>query len=132
MMPDQSRRTEAEKTVDRFMKLMAAREVYAAEPLFGVGSDAVERRRALASMDEGENYVLFEGYRTISTDEFLLMHAFGCMTSPSISMEGAVLYDDGSHGRFTAKLRRENGDWVLSAVNVTVPPTKLLHGAVTQ
>jgi hypothetical protein len=78
---------------------------------------------------EGNNYVLFDGYRSVTVENINISAAFN--TNPDLpqgtvaKVNGTIAYKGGFTGRFEAVLEQEGNKWRLFNINVTVPPDKL-------
>jgi hypothetical protein len=119
---------EATQVVVRFMQLMAEKKPQAAESLFSQQTNPDQVHGDLASLDEGPNFVLFEGYQALKVINYNVVHKQGCiLNSHIIALSAAVQYDDGSSGRLDASLLKENESWALLDFGVTVPPVKTLR-----
>ncbi len=119
---------EVERVIDEFMTSMEAKDAAAAYALF---STRAQRTVTLADgekMLEGNNYVLFEGYRSVAVAQINISAKVN--TNPDApqgavaEVAGNVTYTDDTTGTFTAVLEKEEGEWRLSGINVTVPPDK--------
>ena len=75
------------------------------------------------------NYVLFEGYRSVSIANLNVSAAFN--TSPDLPQgtvamaTGTASYAGGFNGTFNAVLEQEGDAWRLFSINVVVPPDKV-------
>ena len=119
---------EAMQVAVRFMQLMKAKTPQAAESLFSQDANPDEVHRELLEVDAGANFVLFEGYQSLTLSGYNVGHQQGCLlNSHTIELNAVVHYDDGSLGAFSGKLLKENGGWGLTGFNVTVPPAKQLR-----
>jgi ABC-type arginine transport system ATPase subunit len=115
--------------IDRFMHLMNQRDDQAAYQLF---SSRAQRQTPIADLrallDE-PNYVLFDGYQSTTIDATNLTSTVDINQDlpqgQVATVSGSVNYTDGTKGSFRATLEKENGDWRLFFINVTVPPSKM-------
>lgn len=117
-----------ELVLDRFMTDMEAKVVESAYALF---SPRVQRQMPiddLENMIAGNNYVLFDGYQTLSVENLNLTAA--ATTNPDLpqgtvaKVDGTVSYDDGFIGDFAAVLEKVDGTWKLFSIKINVPPDK--------
>jgi len=115
--------------IDRFMRAMTQHDAQAAYQLF---SSRAQRQTPLADLTtllEGPNYTLFDGYQSVTIDTTNLTSAIN--TNPDVPqgsvamVNGTVTYAGGVTGSFRATLEKEDGEWRLFFINVTVPPSKL-------
>ena len=122
-------RAPVEAVLDTFMKNMEAKDVESAYALF---SSRVQRQISqadLKEMIEGNNYVLFEGYQSLSVQNLNLSAAVN--TNPDqpqgtvANVNGEISYSGGFTGSFDAVLEKVDGNWMLYFINVTVPPNKI-------
>lgn len=121
-------RAPVEAVLDQFMREMLARDADAAYELF---SPRVQRQ---ISVDEvqamlgGNNYVLFDGYQSLSIVNLNISVAANTnQNEPQgtvASVDGEIFYTGGISGRFDAVLEEVDGQWMIHFVNVTVPPDK--------
>jgi hypothetical protein len=115
--------------IDRFMHAMTQHDAQAAYRLF---SSRAQRQTPLADIStllDGPNYVLFDGYQSVTVDTTNLTSSIN--TNPDVpqgsvaTVSGTVAYTGGVTGSFRATLEKEDGDWRLFFINVTVPPSKM-------
>jgi hypothetical protein len=115
--------------IDRFMHAMTQHDAQAAYQLF---SSRAQRQTPLADLStllDGPNYVLFDGYQSVTVDTTNLTSAVN--TNPDVpqgsvaTVNGTVTYAGSVTGSFRATLEKEDGDWRLFFINVTVPPSKI-------
>ncbi len=121
-------RAPVEAVLDTFMKDMEAKDVESAYSLF---SPRVQRQIPIddvQEMIEGNNYVLFEGYQSLSVQNLNLTAAVN--TNPDLpqgtvaNVNGFIQYSDGVTGNFTATLEKVDGKWMIHFINIVVPPDK--------
>ena len=116
------------KVLDAFMQDMLARDVEAAYALFSLRSQRLTPRADLEDMLQGNNYLLFEGYRSLSVDQINLTASL--TTNPDAPqgnvahVSGTVTYRNGFTGSFTAVLEKVEGVWMLYRIDILVPPDK--------
>jgi len=123
-----SEKAPIEKVLDSFMKNMAAKDVKSAYALFSARSQRHVSISDLQKMDQGNNYVLFEGYESSTVQNLNISAAAN--TNPDLpqgtvaTATGSISYTGGFSGRFTAVLEKVDGHWELFSVDITVPPDK--------
>jgi len=120
-----------ENVIDEYMTAMADKDASQAYKLL---STRAKRNVSLADNEillEGNNYVLFEGYLSVTLASLTLNTTFD--TDPDMpqgvvaEVDGMISYADGFTGDFTAVLEREGEEWRLYSINLSVPPNKLSH-----
>jgi len=115
--------------IDRFMQAMTQHDAQAAYRLFSTRAQRQTPIADLTTLLEGPNYVLFDGYQSVTIDATNLTSAVN--TNPDVAqgsvanVNGTVSYTGGVSGSFRATLEKEDGDWRLFYINVTVPPSKM-------
>jgi hypothetical protein len=115
--------------LDAFMKDMAAKDVESAYALFSPQAQRQIPISKVKEMIEGNNYILFEGYQSLSLGNLNLSAAAN--TNPDApqgtlaKVTGTILYEGDIQGRFDSILEKVNGKWMLDQINVTVPPDKI-------
>ena len=120
---------DASKVVNRFMALMSAKDLVAAETLFSEDTNPDEVHRGILLFAGEGNRVLFDGYRSLKVEAHHVTHLQGYITnSHLIDLVGTVQYVERPDARFTAQLVKESGNWALLGVFVT-PPN---NGAATR
>lgn len=121
-------RDKVELVVDQFMDAMAAQDSAAAYALFSPRAQRQTTLAALEKMSAGKNYVLFEGYRSVTVESLNMSAAFN--TNPDLpqgtvaKVTGTIKYQGNFTGRFEAVLEQTPQGWSLHSINVTVPPDK--------
>lgn len=117
-----------EQVIDEFMTIMEAKDAAAAYALF---STRAQHKLSLADGEkllEGNNYALFEGYRSVAIDQINIIASFtpdpNAPQGTVAEVAGTVTYTGGATGTFTAVLEKENDKWRLFAISVSVPPDK--------
>jgi len=117
-----------ESVLDAFMKDMEAKDIESAYALF---SPRAQRQLQIADLEnliQGNNYILVEGYQSLSVRNIKLTAAINA--NPDVpqgtvaTITGVISYDGGFTGQFTAVLEKADGAWKLYGINVTVPPNK--------
>jgi hypothetical protein len=121
-------RAPVEATLDTFMKNMEAKVVESAYALF---SPRAQRQMPIIDIEEliqGNNYKVFEGYESLTIQNFNLTAAAN--TNPDMpqgtvaKVTAMVSYSDGFTGNLTAVLEKVDGEWRLFNFHVNVPPDK--------
>jgi hypothetical protein len=117
-----------ENAIDQFMQARAEEDGTKAYRLLSTRS---KRTTALADIEEllqGNNYVLFEGYRSTSiTDISLNLNTNTDPNEPQgtvAEVAGTIAYEGGFTGSFNAVLEKEGEVWRLFTIYITVPPDK--------
>jgi len=117
-----------EEVLHSFMISMVARDTTDAYALF---STRAQRQVPISNLENlllGNNYVLFDGYQSLSVQNLNLQNVVN--TNPDIpsgylaNVTGAISYQDGFQGSITGLLEKENGKWRINSINITVPPEK--------
>ena len=117
-----------ETVLDAFLKDMAAKDVKSAYVLFSPRSQHQTPITDLEKLTQGNNYKVFEGYKSVSVQNLNLTAAAN--TNPDLpqgtvaNVTEIVSYSDGFTGQLTAVLEKVNGEWKIYNFNVTVPPDK--------
>jgi len=115
--------------IDRFMQAMTQHDSQTAYRLFSSRAQRQTPLADLTKLTKDPNYVLFDGYQSVTIDTTNLTSAVN--TNPDVpqgsvaSVNGTVTYTGGVTGSFRATLEKEDGDWRLFFINVTVPPSKM-------
>ncbi len=114
--------------IQEFMAAMEQQDAASAYELF---SSRAQRQTPISDLEallSGENYVLFEGYETAAVSNTSITASAN--TNQDIpqgtiaTVDGTITYIDGIEGNFRAVLEKENDQWRLFSINVTVPPSK--------
>jgi hypothetical protein len=117
-----------EAVLDSFMKDMEAKDVKSAYTLFSPRSKQQTPITEFEKMIQGNNYVIFEGYESLTVQNLNMGTAAN--TNPNMpqgtfaNVTGAVSYKGGFTGKLTAVLEKVDGEWKLFNIYVTVPPDK--------
>jgi hypothetical protein len=117
-----------ESVLDAFMKDMEAKDIESAYALFSPRAQRQVPMADLEKMIQGNNYILVEGYQSLSVRNINLTAAINA--NPDVpqgtvaNVSGIISYDGGFTGQFTAILEKVDGVWKLDGINVTVPPDK--------
>jgi hypothetical protein len=121
-------RAPVELVLDAFMKNMKAKDIESAYALF---SPRVQREISVDDVQKmiaGNNYVLFDGYQSLSVQNLKLTAAAN--TNPKLpqgtvaNVDGAIEYSGGFTGNFTAILEKVDGEWMIHHIQINVPPDK--------
>ena len=121
-------RAPVEAALDTLMKNMEAKDVEGAYALF---SPRVQRKMPITDIEKltlGNNYKVFEGYESLSIQNFNLSAAAN--TNPDMpqgtvaNITAVVSYSDGFMGNLTAVLEKVDGEWRIYNFHVNVPPDK--------
>ena len=121
-------RAPVEAALDTLMKNMEAKDVEGAYALF---SPRVQRKMPITNIEkltQGNNYKVFEGYESLSIQNFNLSAAAN--TNPDMpqgtvaNITAVVSYSDGFMGNLTAVLEKVDGEWRIYNFHVNVPPDK--------
>jgi len=117
-----------QSVLDSFMSRMEAKDPTGAFALFSPRVQQQMKMSDLEKMLQGNNYVLFDGYRSLTVDNLNLT-----ATANSDSrlpqglvgqVQGTVRYDGGFEGTITGTLEKVNGVWMIYRVDIVVPPNK--------
>ena len=118
-----------EAVLDDFMRDMLAEDVDAALELFSPRAQRQFSKTDLAALLAGNNYVLFEGYQSLTVGRLNIKAVAN--TDPDVAqgtvaeVTGTIAYENDFAGRFVATLEKVDGEWFLFFINITVPPDKL-------
>ena len=116
--------------LDTFMQAMVAHDTDRAYQLFSTRAQHHIALRDIEALHTGANYVLFDGYQSLSTTTTSISTIAN--TDPTIpqgivaTVSGTVLYAGDIHGTFQATLEKEQDTWRLDRIDITVPPRKML------
>jgi hypothetical protein len=117
------------------MKNMEAKDVESAFALFSPRAQRQMSITDLEELTEGNNYRLFEGYESMSLQDFELLAAAD--TDPDMpqgtiaNVTAIAFYADGFTGDLTAVLEKVDGKWRVFSFQVNVPADKFQAGAAT-
>lgn len=115
--------------LDAYMKAMAAKDVDSAYDLFSPRVQKVATPAKLREMLQGNNYVVFENYESLTIVNFNISAAAN--TNPDApqgtvaKVDGKITYSDGFEGSFNGTLEKVDGTWKIYGIFVTVPPNKI-------
>lgn len=124
-------RAPLEATLDTLMKYMEAKDVESAFALFSWRAQRQMSITDLEELTEGNNYVEFEGYESISLQNLNLTVGANFF-NPDIpqgtvaDVTAIVSYTDGFTGNLTAVLEKVYDVWKVYSFGVVVPPDKFL------
>jgi hypothetical protein len=117
-----------EAVLNRFMEDMKAKDAEAAYSLFSPRSKNGMSMSELEKRLQGNNYVLFDGFESLSVQTLNVSASFNSDPDKPqgtiANVNGTINYEDGITGTFTAVLEKVDGEWMLYNVNITVPPDK--------
>jgi hypothetical protein len=117
-----------EIVLDTFMQDMVAKDIESAYDLFSPRSQRQTPSADLEKMIQGNNYKIFEGYESLSLENFNLRAAAN--TNPDVPQGtiaeavGSVSYTGGFTGKFNAVLEKVDGLWKFFYINIAIPPDK--------
>jgi hypothetical protein len=118
-----------ESVLDSYMRYMVDKDADSAYALF---SPRVQRQIPISKVQEmleGNNYMLFEGYQSLSVSNLNISATAN--TNPDFpqgtvaKVTGNIKFDDAIQGSFDGTLEKVNGTWMIYGINVTVPPSKI-------
>lgn len=113
------------QVLDEYMKAMADRDAPRAFAVVAKSSEPPIALNDLESLLRGNNYILFKGYRDLALTGFNLTQTGA---DKYAEVEGNVLYEGNFVGEFSANVIKENGDWKIQTIKVSVPPDKFGQG----
>lgn len=122
-------RNDVEQVVDEFMSAMAERDIDKAYALLSTRAKGTVPRSKLEELQDGNNFALFEGYRSVQIANIDVSTTF--RTDPDLprgivaNVKGQVIYKSGYSGHFDAILEQENNTWRIFSINITIPPDKI-------
>jgi hypothetical protein len=114
--------------LDTFMKDMVANDAESAYALFSPRMKRQIPISKIQEMLEGNNYVLFEGYQSLSVQNLNINAVAN--TNPDVpqgtvaKVTGLIEYEGGMQGTFNATLEKVDGKWQVDGMYITVPPSK--------
>ncbi|MBN2003569.1 MAG: hypothetical protein JXA21_09460 [Anaerolineae bacterium] len=118
-----------ESVLDSYMQAMADKDIESAYALFSPRAQRQIPLSKLQELIEGNNYVVFEGYQSLSVQTLNIKAVAN--TNPDVpqgtvaEVTGIVAYDHDVQGKFTGTLEKVDDVWQLDAIYITVPPSKL-------
>ncbi len=112
-------------------KFMYAMKVKNPERAYGFFSPRAQRQLPLSKVQEmleGNNYVLYDGYKSLELKNTKVSAAFNTdQNKPQgtvATVSGTVTYADGTEGALSAILEKVDDEWRIHYVTVNVPPSK--------
>ena len=121
-------RAQVEQVADQFMRLMMAHQPDQAFHLFCAVARNPETLGNLRELVSGSEYALFNGYQRLKTDNFQYKTQARSdsrqLHGQIVTAQGRVFYASGFTGHFDALLIRENNQWRLYTIDISVPPAK--------
>jgi hypothetical protein len=117
-----------EAILDSYMNYMAAKDPERAYALF---SPRAQRQIPISEIQEwieGNNYILFEGYQSLSVQNLNINFAIN--TNPDVpqgtvaEVTGIISYEHGIQGTFNGILEKVEGNWQIDGIFVNIPPDK--------
>ncbi len=118
-----------ESVLGSYMKYMDAKDAKSAYALL---SPRAQRQIPLSKVEElleGNNYVVFEGYQSLSVGNLNISAAAN--TNPDVpqgtvaNVTGTIKFKGGFQGTFTGVLEKVDGKWQIDSMYVVVPPDKV-------
>lgn len=120
------------QTLDGFMSALARKEVSTAYAMLSTRAHGFVSESDVANLIGGSNFLLFDGYRSVAVGNITIGFQSGGDATDAqgivVQTEGAVYYNGGFVGTFTATLEREGDLWKIHSFQVNAPPGKLLGG----
>ncbi len=116
------------QVIDAFMQAMSERDTAKAYTLFSPRVQRQMPEEKLKEMIQGKNYSLFQGYRRVAIENFILSKSVN--TNPDVpqgyiaKVNGLIHYEGEITGKFDAILEKVGGTWRLDYINVSAPPEK--------
>jgi hypothetical protein len=121
-------RPKVEMVIDEFIRAMADKDTVKAYALFSTRSRRNISLADIKKMLEGNNYEVFDGYRSVTVKNLNFRIGFNSnhdkLQGTVVDATGIINYDDGLTGTFNAVLEQEGGIWRLFSFNITVSPGK--------
>lgn len=117
-----------ENVIDAFMRAMANKDADQAHALFSGRAQTQTPRSALERMLKTNDFVSFYGYKKVEVASLYIGPAIN--TNPSAPqgtvarVSGRLFYEGGYTGNFQATLEKENNEWKLYSIKVTIPPRR--------
>jgi hypothetical protein len=117
-----------ESVLDTYMQRMLDKD---AESSFALFSPRAQRQMSISQLQEmfeGNNYLLYEGYQSLSISNIYISAAAN--TNPDLpqgtvaEVDGIIMYEGDIQGSFNGVLEKVDDEWMLYNITVTVPPEK--------
>jgi hypothetical protein len=118
-----------ESVLDTYMQHMEDKDAESAYALFSPRAQRQVPVSDVQEMLEGNNYILFEGYRSLSVSNLNISAALN--TNPDLPqgtvviVTGVIQFEGGIQGSFNGTLEQVDGNWMIDAMYITVPPDKM-------
>lgn len=117
-----------ESVLDAFMKYMATKDHDRAYALLSPRAQKQYPLSSLQGLTEGNNYVLYEGYKSLSIASInisLKIEPDENQPQGTVAeVSGTVTYEDDIQGTYSAVLEKIADIWKIYGIFVTVPPEK--------
>ena len=117
-----------ESVLDTYMQRMLDKD---AESSFALFSPRAQRQMSISQLQEmfeGNNYLLYEGYQSLSISTIYISAAAN--TNPDLpqgtvaEVDGIIMYEGDIQGSFNGVLEKVDDEWMVYSITVTVPPEK--------
>lgn len=124
-----SERAPVESVLVDFMEAMATKDSEAAYAVYSPRAQRQFSQDVIEDMMVGNNFVLFEGYQSLMLTNIKILAVTN--TNPNVAqgtvaeVTGIISYEGDFTGQFDATLEKDDEQWLLHNINVTVPPNKL-------
>ncbi len=118
-----------ESVLDNYMRYMANKDAENAYALFSPRAQGQIPISKIQEMLEGNNYLLFEGYQSLSVSNLNISAAVN--TNPDLpqgtvaKVTGVINFEGDIQGSFNGTLEKVDGKWMIDGIYVTVPPDKI-------
>jgi hypothetical protein len=118
-----------ESVLDVYMQHMTNKDAESAYALFSPRARRQIPISKLQEMFEGNNYILFEDYKSLSVTNLNI--SASANTNPDLpqgtvaKVTGIIMFGGGFQGNFNGVLEKVNGEWMIDAMYVSVPPDKI-------
>jgi hypothetical protein len=118
-----------EAVLDDYMQHMANKDADSAYALFSPRAQRQIPISKIQEMLEGNNYILFEGYQSLSVSNINISAVANA--NPDVpqgtvaNVTGIISFEGGIQGSFNGILEKVDGKWLIDGIHVTVPPNKI-------
>jgi len=118
-----------ESVLDAYMQHMVNKDTDSAYSLWSPRAQRQISVSEIEEMLEGNNYALFEDYRSLSVSNINI--SFAANTNPDIpqgtvaKVNGVVFFENGIQGSFNGTLEKVDDKWMIDSMYVVVPPNKI-------